>query len=347
MKRRDFLKTSVAAAATLSGCTSASRHAENPTRQLKATEAQRAYKRQGKSTVALVPCNNYEEDILNLLLGLGDKLKLPDVKGKRVVLKPNMVEVRGPESPITTNPAIVRAAIQLIDRLGARQIIVAEGPGHMRDTEYLLDATGIGALLRQMKIPFVDLNLDDILKVNNPTAFNKLNDFYLPRTIVEAEAIISLPKLKTHHWVGVTCSMKNLFGVVPGRKYGWPKNLLHKKGIANSIIDLQHMVKPAFAIVDAVVAMEGDGPINGTPIETGFIAMSDDLAALDATMARIMSIDLDDLPYLLLAGMTVGNIEPAQIDIVGSTVEALQKPFKKPITLLKKELLVQAADAGS
>ena len=71
--------------------------------------------------------------------------------------------------------------------------------------------------------------------------------------------------MKTHHWVGMTCSMKNLYGVLPGIKYGWPKNPLHVHGIPNSILDLTATIRPHFAIVDAVTAMEGDGPIMGRP----------------------------------------------------------------------------------
>lgn len=349
MKRRDFLKTAAGAVAATSlgaGCGSETESRHVP-KQIPVTEEQMQLRRKERSTVVLMPCESYEEDIFKVLVANTDKVKVPDLKGKRVVLKPNMVEYRDEKTPVTTNPAVLKGVIQLCKHLGAGEIIVAEGPGHMRDTEFLLKATGLGAAVKEMDVPFIDLNLDDIVKVKNITAFNKLEDFYLPKTIVGADVVISVPKLKTHHWVGVTCSMKNLFGVVPGRKYGWPKNILHKKGIPNSIIDLQHMVKPAFAIVDAVVAMEGDGPINGTAINTKFLAMSDDLAALDATLVRITEIDPYELSYIKLAGKVVGNIDPAQIDVVGSTIEALKKPFKRPITLDKPELLVQAADAGS
>ncbi|MDZ4833641.1 MAG: DUF362 domain-containing protein [Candidatus Melainabacteria bacterium] len=346
MKRRDFIKGTILAA-TSSGLASCQSDSKPVAKPILATDAQRALRRTGRSTVGIIPCASYEENIFELLKSFETKLKMPDVKGKSVVLKPNMIEVRGPGSPITTNPAILKAAIQFFDHLGAREVIVAEGPGHMRDTEYLLHQSGLGKVIEEMKVRFVDLNLDDIVAVKNLTGFNKLNEFYLPKTIVEADCIISLPKMKTHHWVGVTCSMKNFFGVVPGRKYGWPKNILHKNGIERSIIDLQHMVKPAFAIVDAVVAMEGDGPINGTPIETKYIIVGDDLAAIDATAARLMSIDPKELPYLVLAGQVVGNIEIDQIDIIGPSIDQLKKPFEQPITLSNKALLTQAADSGS
>ena len=78
-----------------------------------------------------------------------------------------------------------------------------------------------------------------------------------------------MPKLKTHHWAGMTCSMKNLFGTVPGAVYGWPKNVLHVAGIHDSILDLTATVRPHLTIVDAIVGMEGDGPIMGRPRPLG------------------------------------------------------------------------------
>lgn len=74
-----------------------------------------------------------------------------------------------------------------------------------------------------------------------------------------------MPKVKVHHWSGVTLSMKNMFGVVPGSKYGWPKNILHWRGIQQSILDICATVPIHFVIADAIIAMEGNGPLNGTP----------------------------------------------------------------------------------
>ncbi|MGH9550501.1 MAG: DUF362 domain-containing protein, partial [Terriglobales bacterium] len=146
---------------------------------------------------------------------------------------------------------------------------------------------------------------------------------------------------------GMTASMKNLFGTIPGRKYGWPKNMLHIKGIPNWILDLQQIVKPKFAIVDAIVAMEGDGPINGTPKNTGFVVIGADLAAVDSTCARTMEIDISELPYIAAAGMVVGNTDPAMIDLIGATVDAVKQNFDRPITLKDKSLLVNANRQGS
>jgi uncharacterized protein (DUF362 family) len=344
LKRRDFLKlAATTAAAGTAGCKS-SELLETIVPEVSAIQA--AKKRQGRSSVALIPCDSYDLDMVSILKDYAAKLKLPDVKGKRVVIKPNMVEFRE-DRPIHTNPRVLTWAIQLLKEMGAGEVVVAEGPGHMRDTEFLLESMGIGEVCQKENVRFVDLNLDDLVKIDNKDCFNGLKKMYLPKTIMEADCVISLPKLKMHHWVGVTCSMKNLFGCVPGRKYGWPKNLIHVKGIPATIIDLQHMIKPAFAIVDAVVSMEGDGPINGTAIKTGFLAMSSDLTALDATCARITSMPVEELSYMILAGKTVGNIDPAMIDLIGGKIEDYKKAFKQPITFANKELLSRAGQEGS
>jgi uncharacterized protein (DUF362 family) len=121
-------------------------------------------------------------------------------------------------------------------------------------------------------------------------------------------------ELIVEHWAGMTVSMKNFFGTVPGAIYGWPKNILHWHGIDNSIVDLNATIRPQFTIVDAVVAMEGDGPIMGTPRQTGFLAMGADLVAVDATCARIIGLDPEKIPYLANASRFLGHIDAARID---------------------------------
>src|SRR5262245_66568541 len=93
-----------------------------------------------------------------------------------------------------------------------------------------------------------------------------------------------MPKLKTHHWAGVTLSLKNMFGVVPGSVYGWPKNALHWAGIHGSILDINSSLPiPQFAIVDGIVGMEGNGPLQGQAKQSGVLILGEDLVAVDAT----------------------------------------------------------------
>ena len=138
-------------------------------------------------------------------------------------------------------------------------------------------------------------------------------ELMLPVEVLKSDFVVSMAKLKTHHWAGMTAAMKNLFGLVPGAVYGWPKNLLHIHGIDNSILDLNATVRPAFAIVDAVVAMEGDGPIMGTPRPCGFLAMGTDLVAVDSTCARIMGLEPAQNPLSGGRLTFLGNVEPDRI----------------------------------
>jgi uncharacterized protein (DUF362 family) len=234
------------------------------------------------------------------------------LKGRRVLLKPNMVEYES-GTAINTHPNVVAGTAIACYRAGAAQVIVGEGPGHRRDIEYLLSATGLHDQLREQRIQFVDLNHDDVRVVQLRSWFTGMRELALPAAILDSDFVISMPKLKTHHWAGLTCSMKNLFGTVPGAVYGWPKNILHTHGIPNSIVDLVATVRPQLAIVDAVTAMEGDGPIMGKPRHVGFIGMSRDLVALDATCARIIGLDPGKIDYLAQADDFLGVSDESRI----------------------------------
>jgi len=348
MDRREFLAATAAALAASSCTHSKSGSSDKDSFVLtEFTPAQQAKRRADKqSTVGLIGCDSYDGDIFAAIKKEVESMQLPNFRGKRVVLKPNMVEIEEGH-PITTNPAVLAAAVKLVDYLGASEIIIAEGPGHMRDTEMVLARSGIGAMVKKLGLRFVDLNLDDIEAVQTPDSFTGLHEVYMPKTIMAADAVVSVPKLKTHHWVGVTCSMKNLFGTVPGRKYGWPKNLLHQKGITKWIIDLQHIVRPQLAVVDAIIAMEGDGPINGTAKHTGFVVIGSDLAAVDATCIRTMEIAIEAIPYMYMAGQVVGNIDEHAINVIGRSIASVRQPFVKPATLLDPSLIANATRQSS
>ncbi len=343
MKRRDFLKATAVALAA-GGCTHSKKEVTIPLPE--PTQIQLDKRNKDKSTVVIARAESYNEHLFDLLKPHLSSFPKDIYKGKQILIKPNMVEYRD-NNLVNTNKEVVRAAIQFADYMGAKEIIVAEGPGHMRDTEFLLEAMGIGPMLKKLSIPFIDLNLDDVEPVNNEHGFNGIKQFYLPKTVVNADSLISVPKMKTHHWVGVTVSMKNLFGCVPGRKYGWPKNLLHFKGISHCILDLVHLIKPSFALVDGIEAMEGDGPINGKVKKSNLLVLGNDLASVDSTCARIMKIDLSLLPYIQMAGRVVGNTDPSMIEIVGEKVESVCMDFERPPTLKDSSLMALSTQQGS
>jgi uncharacterized protein (DUF362 family) len=270
-----------------------------------------------RSAVGLFPATSYSGDLADVIFR-GLEILKPAVAGKRVFLKPNMVEYE-PGTPINTDPMVVAGAAQAFLRAGAREVLVGEGPGHRRDIEYLLTATGMHDRLVDLKIRFVDLNHDDVAVRPLRSQFMGLESIALPVELLRSDFIVSLPKLKTHHWAGMTASMKNFFGVVPGAVYGWPKNLLHFRGIPQSILDLVATVRPHFTIVDAITCMEGDGPIMGRARPLGFLAMGDDLVAVDATCARIIGLDPAKMEYLAWGSEFLGNIAERRIDQRGES----------------------------
>ena len=153
-------------------------------------------------------------------------------------------------------------------------------------------------------------------------------DLWLPRTVLEADFVVSMPKVKTHHWSGVTLSMKNMFGAVPGAKYGWPKNILHWKGIQESILDVCATVSVHFVIADAIVAMEGNGPLTGHPRPLNRIVLADDPVAADATCARLMGLDPTQITHIRIGAQFLGNASAEGIDQVAEVVCAPANPFE-------------------
>jgi uncharacterized protein (DUF362 family) len=303
MKRRDFLLGSLGALG-LAGC------ARPP-----------AIRR--RSLVSIVRAPEYSQEVYGTMRRVLAEHKL-QVRGRRVVLKPNLVEFE-PASTINTNPILVHAALEAFRSLGA-EVAIAEGPGHRRGTLDLADAAGYFRVIPDFESLFTDLNLDEVSRVRLPHPVSRLDSLYLPHTVLGCDLLVSMPKMKTHHWVGATLSMKNLFGLVPGGVYGWPKNVLHWAGISESIVDLHSLFPRPFAIVDGIVGMDGNGPIQGRPKPVGVIVSGHDPVAVDATCCRIMEIEPSRIDYLTLAG-GLDRLEAKNIQQIGEKLEGVATPF--------------------
>lgn len=272
---------------------------------------------------------NYEIDLARVLSDGLRALNVTrrEIAGKRVLLKPNLVETARGHAHINTHPALVVAAAEAFRRLDAAEVFVAEGQGHRRDSQLVLEESGMERALREARLNFVDLNHDDAEPRPNAGGWTKLPRLYLPKTLLAADWIVSMPKLKTHHWAGVTCAMKNLFGVMPGLLYGWPKNVLHWHGIPESILDINAAVRPALAIVDGIVGMEGDGPIMGTPKHAGCVVLGRNFAAVDATCARLMGLNPFGVRYLKEASGRLGPIFEENIRQCGEALARFRTRF--------------------
>jgi uncharacterized protein (DUF362 family) len=278
------------------------------------------------SRVAIRRAGQYQDDLESLLLETLREFDLP-VKGKTVLLKANFVS-RDPGNVINTHPAVVGAARECFLRLGAAAVTVADGPALERDTEAILDSMRLREYIGPLQDNFLDLNVDTVRCIPLRSHATTLKEMCFPEAVLSADFVVSMAKLKTHHWAGVTLSMKNMFGIVPGSCYGWPKNVLHWAGISRSILDINSTIRPNFAIVDGIVGMEGNGPIQGTPKACGVLVLGDDPVAVDSTCARIMGFNPGRIEYLMYASYLLGNLQEDKIQQIGEGISLVQTDFE-------------------
>jgi uncharacterized protein (DUF362 family) len=275
--------------------------------------------------VAIRRAAAYNLDLLAILRDTIREFNLP-IQGKSVLLKVNFV-CHDPLGAISTHPAVVVAAREAFLSLGAASVMIADGPGLERDIEAIAESMRLRDYLGKMLSSLVDLNTDDVHAVPLKTRASTLKKLYLPAKVLGADLVVSMPKMKTHHWSGVTLSLKNMFGIVPGSCYGWPKNILHWAGISNSILDINSAVRPDFAIVDGITGMEGNGPIQGEAKSCGLLVLGDDPVAVDATCARIMCLRPERIDYIRQAGLLLGHLQEEKILQIGERPELVRTPF--------------------
>lgn len=285
------------------------------------------------SPVGIAACSNYDVDLAGALRNVWRDAGAPNLDGARVVIKPNLVDfVAG--RPCFTNPRVVEELILFLrDVQQVESLVVAEGVAFRRDAEAILVETGYSEMLERLGVEFIDLNYDDVVAVPLKGGYAGLDQIFLARTIVQADALISVPKLKTHHWTTTSASIKNLFGIVPGIKYGWPKNTLHFHGIPAFLAELLDSLPTAsrIALVDAVVGMQGDGPLFGSPVTVGALIAGTDFVAVDATCARLMQFDPSQIDYLAFSAWAgLGQIDSHRIALAGAPLETFQHAFESP-----------------
>jgi uncharacterized protein (DUF362 family) len=281
----------------------------------------------GMTAAAAILRAGYDGTLLNVLEAGFQLVPPPDVAGRRVLLKPNLVDLPREGKPIVTNPALIVAAAEAFRRRGAAEVIVGDGPALQRDAWQIVDAIGLTPLLADHSLDFVDLNLADVEEVENAGPNLQVPALFYPAIVRQVDVVVSLPKMKVHHWAGVTLSMKNMIGAMPGHVYGWPRNFFHMRDLHNAVLDLNLTRMADYAIVDGIVGLEGDGPVRGTPVDLGVIVMGANPPAVDATAARVMGIHPEAVAYLRRAAGLLGPIDEASIEQRGETIASVRRPF--------------------
>ena len=267
----------------------------------------------------------YEEDLQAIICESLAEFRLP-VKGKTILLKPNLVG-HDPQGVMNTHPAVIAATRECFLRMGAARVLIGDGPAMDRDTQAILESVRLKEFTGMIGKDFCDLNIDDVERVVLETRASRLKELFLPKTVLGVDYFVSMPKLKTHHWAAVTLSMKNLFGIVPGSCYGWPKNILHWAGIERSILDINAAARPDFAIVDGILGMEGNGPIQGVPKPAGVLLFGDDPVAVDSTACRVMGLRPEKIDYLARSGTMLGHLEASKIHQLGESIASVRTQF--------------------
>lgn len=316
LTRRDFLKAAGAAGAAgalgLTGC----------------GLPDYRYDDRGLTAAAAILRAGYDANLLAVIEAGLELVPPPDVRGKRVLLKPNLVDLPRDNKPVTTHPSVIVAAAEAFRRRGAAEIIVGDGPALQRDAWQIADAIGLTPLLDEHSLPFFDLNLGELAAVANGGTYLGMPTLYYSRRVMEADVLVSIPKMKVHHWAGVSLAMKNLYGTLSSVAYGWPRNAFHLRGLHNGVLDF-NLTRPAdYAIIDGIVGLEGDGPVRGTPIDVGVIVMGSNCTAVDATATRIMGFAPERIEYLRRSAGLLGPIGEESIEQRGESIAAVRTPFR-------------------
>ena len=230
-------------------------------------------------------------------------------RGDRVLLKPNMLAAKGPDLAVTTHPALVQLVAELVREAGGT-VLIGDSPG-IGGFARVAEKSGIADAARASGATLVEFN--EAVELQGTGTFRSIR---LARAYYEADKIINLPKLKTHEMMTMTCAVKNLFGAVVGaEKAGWHLKAGRSQQLfARLMLEIYQLKKPNLNIVDAVTAMEGDGPGNGDPITLGLLIAGVNPVAVDVIAGRLAGIPADQLPVgceavsMGLPGATIDDI---------------------------------------
>ena len=282
------------------------------------------------SKVSIVKCSNYDRE--NIYNSVKESVNLAGgfefVRGKKVLLKPNLLAPSKPEQSVTTHPEVVRAVIKLAYENGAESVAVGDSPG-IGTQDIIYNMTGIKKVVEEEKA--VIANFREKVDLENHEG-KLVKKFEVAKAVKDADIIISIAKLKTHGMTYFTGSMKNLFGAVPGvLKPQFHFKFPDKNDFAEMIVDLNLALKPHFGIIDGVMGMEGNGPRSGNARFIGVIMASKDLTALDATACRVVGINPENINIIKNgAERGLGVIEEDDIKIEGTLIgEVVVKNFKQ------------------
>jgi len=268
---------------------------------------------------------------INMLGGLTIK------KNDLVVVKPNVCHPKNIENMIITDPRVLETVLNLVKRK-TKNILVVESDSFSGPAEKRMINTGTMDIVKRCDVDFLNLSKDDV-EEHEVAGFA----LQLPKTVLKADYLVNLSKIKTHDFMYISVSLKNMFGILANKK----KSKLHK-GLTEVLVYLNRLLRQDLIVVDGIVGMEGIGPISGSPVQLGLIVSGLNPVTVDAVCCHIMEINpyvVEPLWKTYKAG--VGEINIKNIEVIGETIDNVKTKFRLPsrsprniITALKTSVKV-------
>lgn len=280
--------------------------------------------------VAVAGCSSYERKGVENAVGMVmEELEPIGIgSGDRVLVKPNLLSAREPREGVTTHPAVVAEVVKYLAGKGAK-VLIGDSPCNRRvRVEELWERTGMAGVARETGAELVSLDGRSAVKVGSLG-----EEVYLTPYAFDVDAVVSVPKLKTHGLTQLTCGVKNLFGLIPGyAKLECHKKYHRGKDFSRLLAAVLAAVRPKVTVADAIVAMDGAGPSHGGLVNAGLVLGGKDAAALDAVCAHLMGFKEGEVGHVRLAGkLGVGEADLSRIEVVGEELSRLLlKSFKRP-----------------
>jgi uncharacterized protein (DUF362 family) len=341
LTRRKFIGT---AAATVAGTTAFGMNIITACNQMPSK----------KEMVAIVRLKdgNVEKAVQEAIELLGG-IKQVTFGQERIMLKPNLV---APDRQFTTNPEVVFALARMMKEAG-KEVLIGEGSAAAESfnffsneqfitkkkdildgmQQHVFDVLGYTERARAMDIPIVNLHTGEIVELSLKGGL-VADTIKLHKSLTEVDLVCSVPIMKTHVLATITLAMKNLIGLYPGTHYFAMRSWLHDRalekgssGVAYEILDVNRAVPTGLSVIDATLAMEGNGPTAGTPVEMDLIIAGTSPLATDMVGASIMGFEIDEIPMFQLAHKM--NMTPktlSGIEIRGLSIEQTRRPFARP-----------------
>lgn len=240
---------------------------------------------------------------------------------EKVLIKPNCVRPSKPTTGITTDSRVVEAIVVHLKDRGVSEITIADGgnPG----TDRTFELTGLKDLSERHGLKLVNINNDEWEEIPIPDS-RALGKVRISKTVLESDCVVNVPKLKIHHMGQVTLTLKNLMGVIAGKR----GELMHHR-LDEKIVDLASLFKPRLNVVDGIVGAEMDEVV-GHPVQSNLILAGIDMVATDVVGCAVMGLDPGSIRHVQMAaerGLGIGDLE--RISVLGEPIESVRKVYSQ------------------